>query len=303
MATYVIGDYIREIRLRKGYTQEDVSFGICTSATLSRIENGAQTPGRYILDKLMERLGMENSVFNIFVSKEEMELYECVQEMVRNIADGNFEELEKQIQKVEGLTKKTSHLERQYLYFAKAELMWNKGAEPDQIMEMLMKAIHVTLPQFDGVTPMKENLLTFDEIMIINAIARKYARENNIEEALKLEYWLKDYMEEQMMDSKQKTAKYPVILYNLSNWLARVQRYIEINDIAEGGVEFCIKYGNLVILPRLLFNKACALAELGQKGEAVKYFRQSVVLFETMKQNERACRAADYCKNNYGIEF
>lgn len=29
MATYVIGDYIREIRLRKGYTQEDVSFGIC----------------------------------------------------------------------------------------------------------------------------------------------------------------------------------------------------------------------------------------------------------------------------------
>ena len=74
MATYVIGDYIREIRLRKGYTQEDVSFGICTSATLSRIENGAQTPGRYILDKLMERLGMENSVFNIFVSKEEMEL-------------------------------------------------------------------------------------------------------------------------------------------------------------------------------------------------------------------------------------
>lgn len=48
MATYVIGDYIREIRLRKGYTQEDVSFGICTSATLSRIENGAQTPGRYI---------------------------------------------------------------------------------------------------------------------------------------------------------------------------------------------------------------------------------------------------------------
>ena len=94
MATYVIGDYIREIRLRKGYTQEDVSFGICTSATLSRIENGAQTPGRYILDKLMERLGMENSVFNIFVSKEEMELYECVQEMVRNIADGNFEEFE-----------------------------------------------------------------------------------------------------------------------------------------------------------------------------------------------------------------
>lgn len=192
MATYVIGDYIREIRLRKGYTQEDVSFGICTSATLSRIENGAQTPGRYILDKLMERLGMENSVFNIFVSKEEMELYECVQEMVRNIADGNFEELEKQIQKVEGLTKKTSHLERQYLYFAKAELLRKKNGASDEVYELLMKAIHVTLPQFDGKTPLRENLLTFDEIVIINSIAFKHAREQHLDIALKLGYWLKD---------------------------------------------------------------------------------------------------------------
>ena len=63
MATYVIGDFIRETRIRKGYTQEEVSYGICTPASLSRIENGMQTPGRYILDKLMERLGMENSVF------------------------------------------------------------------------------------------------------------------------------------------------------------------------------------------------------------------------------------------------
>lgn len=67
MATYVIGDFIRETRIRKGYTQEEVSYGICTPASLSRIENGMQTPGRYILDKLMERLGMENSVFNVFV--------------------------------------------------------------------------------------------------------------------------------------------------------------------------------------------------------------------------------------------
>ena len=59
MATYVIGDFIRETRIRKGYTQEEVSYGICTPASLSRIENGMQTPGRYILDKLMERLGKQ----------------------------------------------------------------------------------------------------------------------------------------------------------------------------------------------------------------------------------------------------
>ena len=70
MAVYVVGDFLRETRLRKGYTQEEVSYGICTPASLSRIENGAQKPGRLILEKLFERLGTENNLFNSFVSKE-----------------------------------------------------------------------------------------------------------------------------------------------------------------------------------------------------------------------------------------
>lgn len=232
-----------------------------------------------------------------------MELYECVQEMVRNIADGNFEELEKQIQKVEGLTKKTSHLERQYLYFAKAELLRKKNGASDEVYELLMKAIHVTLPQFDGKTPLRENLLTFDEIVIINSIAFKHAREQHLDIALKLGYWLKEYMEERMMDSKQKTAKYPVIVYNLSLWLAQTREFDKVEQVADEGVGFCIQYGNLIMLPLLLYNKACALAELDRNKEAKKYFAQSVVLFEIMKKDEKARQAADWCKNNYGIEL
>lgn len=47
MSNYLIGDYIRDTRLRRGYTQEQLSFGICTTASLSRIETGAQAPGKY----------------------------------------------------------------------------------------------------------------------------------------------------------------------------------------------------------------------------------------------------------------
>ena len=43
MAVYVVGDFLRETRLRKGYTQEEVSYGICTPASLSRIENTGTT--------------------------------------------------------------------------------------------------------------------------------------------------------------------------------------------------------------------------------------------------------------------
>ena len=39
MAVYVVGDFLRETRLRKGYTQEEVSYGLCKPASVSRIDN------------------------------------------------------------------------------------------------------------------------------------------------------------------------------------------------------------------------------------------------------------------------
>lgn len=112
MAVYVVGDFLRETRMRKGYTQEEVSYGICTAASLSRIENGAQKPGRLIMEKLFERLGTENNLFNSFVSREEMELYSAIQELIRNVTDAEIDKIYKQILIVEKLTENTSDLER-----------------------------------------------------------------------------------------------------------------------------------------------------------------------------------------------
>lgn len=57
------------------------------------------------------------------------------------------------------------------------------------------------------------------------------------------------------------------------------------------------------MLPLLIYNKACALAELCRKDEAKKYFAQSITLFEIMKLDEKARRATDWCKSQYDIEL
>lgn len=303
MALYLVGDYIKETRMRKGYTQEEVSFGICTTASLSRIENGLQIPGRFILDKLLERLGIENNVFNAFVSKEEMEFYETVQNMSRNIADEDIDELEKQIVKMEKINIEFGGLEKQWLLFAKAEVFRKRGADSNEVKRILMEAIHITMPAFNGKTPLESNLLTYDEILIINSIAIQYSKEGKFIEALRLDMWLKEYMEEKIIDGKMKMTKYPVIIYDMSNWLGKVGRYEEALEIAEAGIDYCIKFGKLVVLPLLVFNKACALAELGNINKAKKYFTQSIVIFETMKQYDKAKMATDWCKNNYNIIF
>ena len=181
--------------MRKGYTQEEVSYGICTPASLSRIENGAQKPGRLIL--------------------------------------------EEHISIVEKLATNASELEHQCLYFAKGELARQKEKDYSKAMELYMKAIHITLPDFDGKKPLRNNLLTFDEIMIINSIAILYSNdERNIMDAIHLDLWLKEYMENRIVDGRMKTAKYPMILYNLSCWFGDKNCHKEALKMADEGVNF-----------------------------------------------------------------
>lgn len=303
MAVYVVGDFLRETRLRKGYTQEEVSYGICTPASLSRIENGAQKPGRLILEKLFERLGTENNLFNSFVSKEEMELYLEIQTLIRNVTDGDLQRIEEQIDIVDRLTKNTSELERQSLFWAKGELATQKYGNDCEAMDCFMKAVQITLPDFDGKNPLRNHLLTFDEITIINSIAVRHGENGDLLTAIQLDMWLKEYMENKIIDGRMKTAKYPMILYNLSYWLGEENCHNEALKMAEQGVDFCVKYGNLPAFPILMFNQGAALAELERYDEAKKCFLQSITIFEAMKKPSQVQTAIDWCREHYKIEF
>lgn len=303
MAVYVVGDFLRETRLRKGYTQEEVSYGICTPASLSRIENGMQKPGRLILEKLFERLGTENNLFNSFVSKEEMELYLEIQTLIRNVTDGDLHRIEEQIDIVEKLTQNTSELERQSLFWAKGTLAAQKYGNNEKAMEWLMRAIRITLPDFDGKNPLRNHLLTFDEITIINSIAVRYAENEDLLTAIQLNMWLKEYMENRIVDGKMKTTKYPMILYNLSCWLGDENCHKEALKMADEGIEFCVRYGNLALFPLLIFNKGSALAELDRTSEARIYLHQSITIFKSMKKDQQVKIALDWCKTHYGIVF
>ena len=100
------------------------------------------------MEKLFERLGTENNLFNSFVSREEMELYSAIQSLIRDITDED----------VEKLATNASELEHQCLYFAKGELARQKEKDYSKAMELYMKAIHITLPDFDGKKPLRNNL-------------------------------------------------------------------------------------------------------------------------------------------------
>ena len=58
MQNFLLGEFIRQRRLDLGLTQEEVCNGICEPITLSRIENGKQTPSRSRINAILQRLDL-----------------------------------------------------------------------------------------------------------------------------------------------------------------------------------------------------------------------------------------------------
>lgn len=301
MPKYYIGEFIRETRERCGYTQEELSYGICTAASLSRIETGVQKPGYKKLDSLLERLGYEKKSINEFISVEEMTVYKLTTKIRESIIQKNYQELEMFLKELEPLLKNKPDFELQYYWYARGVLLKAKGGDLQSVYKIYMRAIHITLPEFDGYTPLESNLLTFDEITIINCIASLHAEQQHINEALKLGFWLKEYLEKRYMDENEKKKKYPMIIFNLTNWLGDRKRFEDALEIAEIGINFCIKTGTLRYFPVLIFNKASFLAELGRIDESKKYFAQATTIFESMGDAEKKKITAAWCKEKFKI--
>ena len=74
MQNYKLGEYIRQRRLDLGLTQEQVCAGICESVTLSRFENGKQTPSRNRINAILQRLGLPDDRYYALVTPEELEI-------------------------------------------------------------------------------------------------------------------------------------------------------------------------------------------------------------------------------------
>lgn len=103
MKTIMIGDYIKRRRVELGMTQGQLAKGICTVATLSRLEAGIQTPRRNRISALLQRLGLPDSRYFAINTQEEVAIEAYKKDIVAcNVLERVEEGFEK-LQKLEQL--------------------------------------------------------------------------------------------------------------------------------------------------------------------------------------------------------
>lgn len=306
MAYYTIGEWIRDARERQKYSQEELCYGICTASTLSRIENGLQIPGKKILEGLMQRLGMADWTGSMYLSQGEREKYELEQQLTCSLGNGDFEQAERLADCLEDKIKETSgrkynlKMEEQYLNLARVLIGKHRGEPAEWVLQELMNAIRMTMPEFDGIH-INNRLLTCHEIAILYHISCACYDLGKLWDGLQLLSELKEYMEIHVLKGEELLVKYPVVIQTLSSWLCQAGMYQDALALCQTGIEYCIEYGRLHTLPVLLHHKACGLAELGQYEMSEQYFFQSIALFQMMDQRERAEEVKEYARLHYGL--
>ena len=82
MKEIFLGEFIKQRRLELGLTQEQLCEGICEPMTISRIENGRQTPSRNRINALLQRLGLPDDRYYALLSKNEAEVAGLQREII-----------------------------------------------------------------------------------------------------------------------------------------------------------------------------------------------------------------------------
>ncbi|MDE7324839.1 MAG: helix-turn-helix transcriptional regulator [Lachnospiraceae bacterium] len=160
-------EMLRDIRKNQGIPQGDVQS--CTQGSLSRIENGKQTPSKRHVMEIAEELGVSKSYYISRVQSEDYDLYELCHWKNQANFHREWERSLELLDKLEAALDMSIPINRQYIEVCR---VWEKKiqgkAELNEILLELEKILRYTMPDYcEG----KIRVPSREEFVILNQMA------------------------------------------------------------------------------------------------------------------------------------
>lgn len=294
MIEVTIGEIIKETRKKLGLTQEEVSFGICEPATLSRVENNKTTPTRNVVNALLQRLDISDDRFYAAINIEELRINELCKEITACnveyertcIEERNpiREKLRKKHQELRDILESDDKITEQFII--RSEILIGDYT-PQEKIDRLSEALRLTHPNFN-LTLIKKGLYSFDEIKIINQIAAAYSDDGKSEQALEVWENLLANIENRYEFIVPSRTQKEMILYGLSREYLIVGDYIKALFYAREGKELVVKHGLYRHLPGFVIILAECEHQLGNDIVSRELFEDAYHLCKVIgdKSNE-----------------
>lgn len=247
--SWSLGEIIRYLREKQRISLEQLSQGVCSVSTLSRVENNIRVLNFLPAQRLLGRLGWKVSEFESYCNDKEFQCYQNRMEISALRKQKNFAKMKHVLKnyKMQVRTSKTDLLQQQFIKGKEALLEIEEGRLKEGI-SLIQEAISLTV---FGWKEKKDSLLGFEELELFGMLADAYERLEEREKAY--EIWihlLKDF-EQSEERKKQMAEPYTYVISKMVPYLLNC-------NMAKKGVELCEK-GLLTVSDTLRGNSCCEL--------------------------------------------
>lgn len=313
MQQMFLGEAIKKRRLELGLTQEQLCEGICEPITVSRLENGKQTPSRNRINALLERLDMPADRYYALLSKNELDIDALQKEIIsynvrfeKATADEKPEIRKLALdahKKLEAIIDDDDTLSKQFILRSRVFVGTEDGEYSfDEKIRMLTEAIRITSPRFE-LDEISRGLYTTDEIKIINLLALAYSRAGKSVDAISIWSQLHKYIRKHFLNIPLTRAHLNMVLLNYARELDIIGQFEKAIEIAEEGQQICLSYGHYHSLPGLLAVQAECYHFLGDDVKSRDFYFQAYYLMKIVGDNDNLQIIKRIAKTETGLKF
>ncbi len=274
----VIGTKIRELRKVVGFTQGNLSEGVCTQALVSRIEKGDIYPSATTLYQIALKLGVDVNYFFEIGTTPRLDYIREVEKQLRILRmNGKYDKMMEVVKTEEKNPLFYKDNEKlQLLFWHKAIYLFEIEKDPDTAFSLLQEAYELTANQKKAASEREMEILTtfgtWESILDNHEEALLYY--NNVEDMMK--------HAEQLSDKSIKTR----LFFNTARVLTRLERYEESNDYCQRAIKWWLEEEHLWGLGELHYQIGYNFELMEDYEKALLYIEKSIHMFE-LRKNER----------------
>jgi transcriptional regulator with XRE-family HTH domain len=291
-------------------SQEKLCDGICSSETLSRIENGIQNPSRDVYELLMERMGRIRDRAYSLLSVSDLKVLEKMKLFEDYIKQYDFKQAEAvliEIRKAIG----NSILDNQFLLRAESIVnYYQKRISAEEYIKISEMAIRLTIPKYGSIS-LSNWPLSFNEAQLLINISLVYSDMQDYSHAISVIKDAYSAMKKSYMEEQQRAILQVSIANNLSKFYGLNGNHEEAIVVVNEGIQICKKgkLGNA--LPNLLYGVvwnceqiiAKESISLETKNSCLNYLKQAYYIASAMQLTYAEQFIKKHTKSNYNISL
>ena len=265
-----------------------------------------------MLKALLEKLGLPAGQFFALMGKDDIAI-ESLQKNIRSdklrlrraakSEQGKIRnQILTQLEELAELGGEDNRFVQQFILSTKASIGRPDGPySPEERLEMLLEAIRLTVPRFD-----LKNIPGFQysvmEVIVINQIARTYARMGDRKKAISISRRLLKYIEKYNKGLDKYPRQFCLVAHNCAIDLALEKQYGDALALAEKGQQVSVQKGDYQFLPGFLSTQAECHFFLGNLEKSKHLYYEAYYLYEILEDDTNRAIVEEEIKERLGLD-